>query len=481
MIALIVEVIARHFVRIVFLSLLCATAAAWFLLNRPDVYEARSLLLYKLGREYAYVPEAGDSGAKSPDPGDLQYAVNAEMQILNNPELIGLVVDEIGAETLYPATAGREDGWGEAAMQLADAVSITAVPGSYVVQIRARHEDPELAATIAQELIKVYLQKRMTIFRGQETRLLREQLNVAERQADQLSRAIAGFLSDKKLYSYENEFSILTSQQAKLREQYSQAKATRAGLVARETKLLGEMAALEPTMPDQEEFQRNPAKTEIEEGLRKLAAERRAALRTVSENSPTVRSIDEEMAALRVELAGEPERVFVRERVMSNPAYRDIEASLTEARVAIEEQDARMAEVQAQIDVGDARLREFAQVADQVELMRRQLAQQQQQVAELDARVRESEIYDSLDREGQTNVRIIEPAMAPLAPIGLPKKLILMIALVFGGLVGVAAAVLSYLARPTLISARVAAYRLGAPMLAEIPQLPPRVLSAPAG
>lgn len=480
MIALIVEVIARHFVRIVFLSLLCATAAAWFLLNRPDVYEARTLLLYKLGREYAYVPDPSDSGAKSPDPGDLQFAVNAEMQILNNPELIGAVVDKIGPETLYPDTIGKEDGWATAASRLADAVSITAVPGSYVLQIRARHEDPELAAQVADNLVKVYLQKRMTIFRGEETRLLRDQLAAAETQTDQLSQAISGFLADKKLYSYENEFSILTSQQAKLREQYSQAKATRAGLLARETKLVGEMAALQPTVADQEEFQRNPAKSEIEEELRKLAAERRAALRTVSENSPTVRSLDEEMVALRQELEKQPERVFVRERVMANPAYQGVDASLTDTRVAIEEQEARMAEIQAQIDAGDARLREFAQVADQLDLMKRQLAQQQQQVAQFDARVRESEVFDSLDREGQTNVRIIEPALPPLAPIGLPKKLILVIALVFGGLVGVAAAVLSYLARPTLISARVAAYRLGVPMLAEIPQLPARVLSKPA-
>jgi uncharacterized protein involved in exopolysaccharide biosynthesis len=480
-IALIVEVAARHFFRIVLLSLLCATMAAWFLLNRPDVYEARTLLLYKLGREYAYVPDPSDSGAKSPDPGDLQFAVNAEMQILNNPELLYDVLNVIGPERLYPDTIGRVDGEGLAAERLGEAVSITAVPGSYVVQIRARHADPDLSAEVADELVKVYLQKRRTIFRGQETRLLRDQLTAAQVQADQLSRAVSSFLAGKKLYSYENELTILTSQQARLREQHSQAKAARAGLAARETRLLAESASLDPTVADQEEFQRNPAKTDIEEQLRKLASERRAAIRTVSEGSPAVRSFDEEIAALGAELERQPERVFVRERVMSNPAYQNIEASLTEARVAIEEQDARMGEIQSQIDAGDARLREFAQVTDQLSLMRQQLAHQQQQVALLDGRLREAEILDSLDRDGQTNVRIIEPALAPYAPVGLPKKLILVIALAFGGIVGLGAAALTYLMRPTLISGRVAAYRLGVPILAEIPDLPGGLISTRTG
>jgi uncharacterized protein involved in exopolysaccharide biosynthesis len=471
LIALAVEIVAKYFVRIVLFSLLCASLAAWALLSRPDIYESRTLLLYRLGREYVFVPDPIDSGARLPNPGDLQFVVNAEMQILNNSELIAHVVDEIGPETLYPQFADAEDPWGQAAAALSSAVSINAVPGAYVLQVRARHTVPEMAAAIADALVRVYLEKRVEIFRGHETRLLRDQLTAASAQASQMSHKIADFLADKAVVSYQDELSSLTSQQARLREQYSQAQATRAGLLARQESLLAEMKTIAETVTDREEFQRNPTVVALEGQLLALAAERRSAVRTVGENHPTVANLDAEAEALRAEIATQPEQVFVGSTQSANPAYRQLEGELMQVRVELKEHEAQTKEIEEQIRQGDARLREFAEVTDQVSLMEQQLDRQQAQVTSLDARVREAEVFDSLDREGQTSVRIIEPATVPFAPVGFPKTLRLMIALVFGGIVGAGAGVLSYLARPTLLSGVIAAQRLRLPVLAEIPSV----------
>ena len=233
-------------------------------------------------------------------------------------------------------------------------------------------------------------------------------------------------------------------------------------------------------MTDREEFQRSPSVIALESQLLALAAERRAAIRTVGENHPTVVNLDAEAEALRAEITSQPDQVFVARSLSANPVYRQLESELIELRVELTDQEARSTEIEAQIRLGDARLREFAQVTDQVSLMEQQLARQQAQVTSLDARVREGEIFDSLDRELQTSVRIIEPASVSFAPVGFPKTMRLLIALVFGGIVGAGSGVLSYLARPTLLSGAVAARRLRLPVLAEVPELPGAAFARPA-
>ncbi len=472
MIALTVEVLARYFWRIAFVALVCAGAAAAALLQRADVFEARTLLLYKLGREYVYVPDDSNSGAKAPDQGDLQFVVNAEMQIVNNRELREETLVRLGPVRVYPALATAADPVVEGERMLNEAVSINAVPGTYMVQIKVRHEDPVLSAEIANTLIKVYLDRRAAIFRGQETQFLRDQLAAAQAQVAQISQSIRTLIADKALYSYENELKILTGQQAQLREQRSQAQAARAGLIARQGSVLAELSRTEARVTEYQDYARNPATTALESQILALEAERRTALRTLGEVHPIVVNLDAELGALSARKASEPAQVFSGTRSAANPIRSRLEGDLVAVRIALSEQDARLTDLTLQIDEGDRRLREFAQVTDEVDLMQQQLARQQAQVTSFDARVREAEIIDSLDRDGQTNVRIIEQAAPPLEPIGIPKSVRLLIALLFGAAVGLGAAILSHLMRPTFLSAEMVGRRLHLPVLAEVPYLP---------
>ena len=71
----------------------------------PPVYEARSTVLIKVGREYLSNAESGSARALLSL--EQQEVLNSEIQILSNRELIEKVVTRLTVETLYPKLAKK--------------------------------------------------------------------------------------------------------------------------------------------------------------------------------------------------------------------------------------------------------------------------------------------------------------------------------------------------------------------------------------
>jgi len=88
-------------VAVIFLSAVLAATVVSFLI--PPVYEARSSLLVKSGREYVNRPETGDTGALMLL--QMEEVVNSETRILSSRELIEKVLTTLKVETVYPELA----------------------------------------------------------------------------------------------------------------------------------------------------------------------------------------------------------------------------------------------------------------------------------------------------------------------------------------------------------------------------------------
>ncbi|WP_145975829.1 hypothetical protein, partial [Ruegeria atlantica] len=87
--------ISRKFVKIAAVVVFCVfPVLAFYVMLRPAIFEARSLILFALGQEYIYVPDR--VGGEAPNPGDFQGVVNAEMLLLDNPELSLCALETVG-------------------------------------------------------------------------------------------------------------------------------------------------------------------------------------------------------------------------------------------------------------------------------------------------------------------------------------------------------------------------------------------------
>ena len=462
------ETCARHFWRSVAVFGLVCGGVAYALFDAEEVFEARTLLLYKLGREYIYVPEVAESGARAPDPGDLQLAVNAEMQILNGSNLRSEVVERIGVLDLYPGLAGAPDARRLAVEALSGAISISLVTGSYIVQLAVRHHDPEMTARIANELVSVYFERRREIFSTDDADFLRAQLADAEAAVEAREAELALLLDGGDVLTFETLRDSAIEEQRRLGEQMLEVEGTLTALSQRAGLIDDELAALEPMVVDQTEQSLNPVVSEARTAELLLEAERRALQDQLGSGHPQVLALSREIEALDQLVESEPSEVQTVQRTTANPLWLQARADQLTNRLAQAEAEARRDFLLERIAENRERLSQAASQTGSLEVATNKVRLQREQVAELFTRLRDATAREEAGPDDQTNIRIIEPATAPATPVGPPKSIRLIIAVFLGALAALAYLLLSYFSRQTVQSAAGVQERLSLPVLGEV-------------
>ena len=461
------ELCARQFWRLVAVFAVVTGAVAFALLSAEDIYEARSLLLFKLGREYIYVPDVEELGARAPDPGDLQLAVNAEMQILNGSELREAVVDRLDVAAIYPDLAGEPEARTLALQSLNDAISISLITGSYIVQLTVSHPDPQMAARIANELVDVYFERRRDIFRTVDADILRAQLSDAENEIAARERELSELLNGGNILSFETLRDIAVSEQQQIGEELLEVEALLSALDEQEGLIRSELEGIDPVVTDQRERALNPIVQDARSAELVLEAERRALIAQLGANHPQVTAIAREIEALGELAADQPGEVQTVQRTSSNPLWLQAQGDRFSNRLQRAEAEARRSFLSTRDEQNRERLTDMSQRAGAVELARQKLELQRQQVADLYTRLREATARERLDND-QTNIRIIEAATPPLEPVGAPKKVRVVIAGLLGGFTALAFLLASYFLRQSASSAAGIRQRAGVPVLGEI-------------
>lgn len=462
------EIVAKQFRLMLLVALAAAGVAAYALLSGAPNFESRALLLYTLGREYVYVPSETDAGGRAPDPGNLQNAVFAEMKILANPNVRREAAERLGADRLAPSLSGDPAQLDAAAAVMTSAVAVELIPNSFIVQVSARNPDPALAAEMVNTVIDVYRERRNAVFDARNSAYFERLLSGAQEAAAETRATLRRVLSGDDALVFETERDGLVARLTALRQQAATLEVEQAGLESRVAQLRRELETLAPTVVAYRDTNRNPLVTEAQARIFTLEAQREAAARTVGARHPSVAAIDAEIVALREAIAREPAEVEVGGRTAVNPLYDRVQNTFHEARIALDEVVARLVEVDSAIAAGEARLADVAARSEQVALLQRIAVQQEDAIAVLSQRLREVSALETLDPGDGGNVRVLEKAEPTVEPVGVPKKIRLVLAILFGGAVGAITGFAAYFMRPTILSASMLERRLGAPALGEI-------------
>ncbi|WP_170388216.1 hypothetical protein [Ruegeria atlantica] len=198
--------VSWKFLKIAAIVVICVfPALAYYVMLKPPVFEARSLILFALGREYIYVPDSVGAGAKAPNPGDFQGVVNAEMLLLDNPELSFAALQAVGVERVYPEFPIEEAAMSQAVLWLQNSTTIELITGSYVVKIAVRHPDPEIAAELTNAISKAFLDRRRELYAAREVTRLETRLAAVMNQAAETNNKIAELLGglDPQFITYD--------------------------------------------------------------------------------------------------------------------------------------------------------------------------------------------------------------------------------------------------------------------------------------
>ena len=201
--------------------------------GQPPIYQADALILFALGPEYVYVPETDQASIKAPNPGDFQGVVNAEMLLLDNPDLHRAAVREVGLFRAFPDLPNDPAGIAEAAVRFGESTRIELITGSYVVKVAVHHTDPAIAAALANALTEAFFERRRRLYAAREVVSLQTRLDAVTTQLDNLAARIDRLLDGGSPLAVEAELERALSEEAHLALALRDAEADRAGLEQR--------------------------------------------------------------------------------------------------------------------------------------------------------------------------------------------------------------------------------------------------------
>lgn len=208
-----------------------------FVFMQSKMYEARTLIRFSLGREFVYVPETLDAGVRAPNPGTFTDFLNAEILLLDNPELVHRAIRAVGFERAYPTLVDSPDGLLLAALALEAGKSIELITGSFVVKVAVRHPDPVLSAALTNELVNAYFDWRREFYIDYERVALRARLSAAIAEADRITAAIKELLGDSNPLAIETELQSASQSQVHLTTELRDAEASLSALRQRQTEM----------------------------------------------------------------------------------------------------------------------------------------------------------------------------------------------------------------------------------------------------
>ena len=199
----------RSKVSVIFLATVLAATIWSFLI--PPVYEARSSLMVKTGREYVNRPEAGDTGALMLL--QMEEVVNSETRILSSRELIEKVLATLKVETVYPELATSPPSTipplQAAVLAFGKNLTVEGVKKSNVIEVVFRHKDPQVAARAVNLLVDFYREKHLQVFGDPQPSLSKTQLAEYEANLKESETRMEAFKRKNRVFSPEEQRSLL--------------------------------------------------------------------------------------------------------------------------------------------------------------------------------------------------------------------------------------------------------------------------------
>ncbi|WP_068347371.1 hypothetical protein [Ruegeria marisrubri] len=181
-----------------------------------------------------YVPDSTESGIRAPNPGDFQGVVNAEMLLLDNPELSRQALETVGIQRAFPGLPDDEDSVWKAVVWLQDATTIELITGSYVVKVAVKHKDPIIAAELTNALTGAFLDRRRDLYAATERSTLLTRLGAAVSQAAEIENEISKLLGGVDPQFFVADLENASQDQANLERLMRQSRTNLAALEARQ-------------------------------------------------------------------------------------------------------------------------------------------------------------------------------------------------------------------------------------------------------
>ena len=464
----------------------CTVGIATFFIK--PTYEASSQILVKIGRENLYVPTVPASSNVNPVINfNREEQINSEIEIFKGRSLAEQVAEFLGPTTIYkdlkveggeitkrsfPQDKTLYSLLEEASLRIQKALEVEGVNKSNVIEVRFKHDNPDMAATVVNKLVDFFLDRHLDIhktpqsykFFKHQSELLKNQLMLAEAN-------LKNFKKQHNITSLEEERTLLLKQLANLGAALNETLSQEAETESRVHQLHQQLASIPETVPQGEEIDHNPYLiSTLEARLVELELKEQELLTKYTEQSRFILNAREEIRIVRDKLNEQEKKRYGKSRSGLNVIYQHLQEELLR-------NEAELKALKAKQEIQSGQLSEYQRKIGKLNQNEVELNQLQQE-ANVNQRnyqlylskFEESRISRAMDAEKIANVTLLEPARRPHKPVKPRVKLNMALAVFLGTFGGLGLAFFFEYFDDSLEKAKDVEEGLELPVLALIPE-----------
>ena len=412
----------------------------------PPVYEAKSALMVKFGREHIYRPELGEG--RSPLFLTQEGAINSEIQILTSRDLLKKVVMAIGHEKMYgdririfsTRTAPVE----EAVLQFERNLRVENRMRSDVIQVSYFHGDPHMAAKVVNLLVDLFREKHLQVFSVTTTPFLEQQLAIYSRKLKDAETMLEAFKQKNRIYSIDEQRGFHLRRRAEVDTALMNIDGQIQGLQQRQA-FLKTNAAGDPER----------AMESTRSRLLDLQLKERELLRRYKESSQTVTAVREEITIVKNTLEGLQQKNSVMEKLKVQEELNGLKLRQATLSKIIEGIDREIQDL-------DSKGREFQDLKGIV-------AMHESNYQTYLRKIEEARIAEDMDRQKIASISVIQTASIPAEPVKPRKDYNMLLGLVLGALSALGVGFLSEYSSQGLSTPESVYKKVELPVLASLP------------
>jgi len=448
-----------------------------YLLFATPKYESVAELVVTFGDRSA--PDIAHSQTLELTPSDRREIVLSHAAILQSHDLAQAVIESFGLDKVYPKIAEDPPAQGTpmdaAVKQFQGDLSVEVGAQDNIISIVLHHPDKDLVPQLVQKMVDLYITRQTTVYRDPHANFM---TNEVQQAGDRLAKAqteLETFKGQWHISDYDKEVEDLLQQRGDLDNDLHTAKANLAQAQLRQKELQVLMQKVPQKIPDSASSEKYRALDDARTRLADLKTKQSQMLATYAPNSPAMASLNAGIQTAEAEVKARTTELSNRNTSQENSVYQSLQTDFLRTSADANSNAEPVRVLTEQLTTLDHRLADLQKNRGTYNNLQRE-----HQIAEETYHTLSLQLADARVK-GNLNDQHISPAMmisAPTQPYktARPRKLITLLACLFGGaILAAGAALLREAQDDRFSSAEQVAYLLDLPVLASFEKRPSRI------
>jgi len=497
-------VLFRHKVTIIILFFSTIVTVFGGLYVWPETYEAKSMILIKLGRENVATPTISPvsqpqvifTGLKKED-------INSEIELIRNRSIAEKVVGTLGVDFLYPKSEKpkaffkwikfklkrmalglrgyvfeglyfidfmkRLTPYENAVEAVQKGLSAEQIKDSDVVEINLRWFNPDIATETLVRVIELYLESHLEAHKTSgDYKFFKQQVEVIGNRLSNSEDTLQKLKEDAGIVSYYDQRRLLLEQVTNFRSVLKKTQIEVVETVEKSAKLKSQLSTQPKTIQLSNVVNRNPIIDSLKMKLLELELEKRKLLEKYSDGSHPIKTVTDEIEKVKSRFKEEGENVIGATTTGANSVYEETKKNLMLQEVQLVAIKAKRAMLVKHISLNLSEMKKLGTNEFAVKRLKRQIEIDEENYLLYRRKLEELRVSDILDNESMVNVKVIAPASASYRPVKPKKILIAGLGFVLSLVLGIGVAFISEYVDHSIKTEEDVTQYLGLPLLASI-------------